>query len=636
MEGEQATDATPKRAKTDGTGERDELEDGGDAMMVDGDEGLKREPDLRERVAAYLRDPATALKPDPPDVPSFMESPFRYNPKAKILNPEETQGKVDADGNTALIMAIKAGSEKAFFLLLDGKDQAYINRQNSKGATALNVAAHRGYVAPVRELLDTAHADVNIPNSSGSTSLIQASHFGHTAVVRLLLQHGAAVDLPNHKGTTALMRAAQEGHVAVVAALLRTGGDVNRRNHERMNALMLASQRGHDGIVHMLIKHGADIDCQTVQGSTALMLACKRQHEAVVRVLLTAGAEMFVRDSRGRTARDTAVKRNHKPIIAMLQASRQVRLMQQEARIVRSRVLVHMYELIGRKRAVPIPEVAAGLAARENRRRSREEARRAQTQHQEWGQRAYGQKGGGEGPMAEVLCRAMELPFPLFRHIERFIPWPRLWGPLLPILHKRCHVDANEALRGALGIMDEVLTDLNVSTDAVQEMHLVRAAAYPAMRACLCAKRGMPSDLAATITGRSRMQPGSTTGCALGGGDPDSDGPGGAMREDEGTGVEMGQDEEEEEEEEEQQLLLLQHQQQGQVLAVQGGAGMAAHPTQIVTSQHVHQHQQQHVAAPMAMGAGGTGGNGGVAVSFMQVGVGGGNMQEETGSDSEG
>ncbi|EKU22146.1 nacht and ankyrin domain protein, partial [Nannochloropsis gaditana CCMP526] len=397
MEGEQATDATPKRAKTDGTGERDEMEDGGDAMIVDGDEGLKREPDLRERVAAYLRDPATALKPDPPDVPSFMESPFRYNPKAKILNPEETQGKVDADGNTALIMAIKAGSEKAFFLLLDGKDQAYINRQNSKGATALNVAAHRGYVAPVRELLDTAHADVNIPNSSGSTSLIQASHFGHTAVVRLLLQHGAAVDLPNHKGTTALMRAAQEGHVAVVAALLRTGGDVNRRNHERMNALMLASQRGHDGIVHMLIKHGADIDCQTVQGSTALMLACKRQHEAVVRVLLTAGAEMFVRDSRGRTARDTAVKRNHKPIIAMLQASRQVRLMQQEARIVRSRVLVHMYELLGRKRAVPIPEVAAGLAARENRRRSREEARRAQTQRQEWGKRAYGRKGGGEG-----------------------------------------------------------------------------------------------------------------------------------------------------------------------------------------------------------------------------------------------
>jgi hypothetical protein len=515
-------------------------------------------------------------------------------------------------------------------------------------------------------------------------------------VVRLLLQHGAAVDLPNHKGTTALMRAAQEGHVAVVAALLRTGGDVNRRNHERMNALMLASQRGHDGIVHMLIKHGADIDCQTVQGSTALMLACKRQHEAVVRVLLTAGAEMFVRDSRGRTARDTAVKRNHKPIIAMLQASRQVRLMQQEARIVRSRVLVHMYELIGRKRAVPIPEVAAGLAARENRRRSREEARRAQTQHQEWGQRAYGQKGGGEGPMAvgegrgarggveeeaaeeeeeeeeeggprsgvrrsqEVLCRAMELPFPLFRHIERFIPWPRLWGPLLPILHKRCHVDANEALRGALGIMDEVLTDLNVSTDAVQEMHLVRAAAYPAMRACLCAKRGMPSDLAATIVRwndaqsiLARFERGVTFSplvadravkdaarlyhwLCLGGGDPDSDGPGGAMREDEGTGVEMGQDEEEEEEEEEQQLLLLQHQQQGQVLAVQGGAGMAAHPTQIVTSQHVHQHQQQHVAAPMAMGAGGTGGNGGVAVSFMQVGVGGGNMQEETGSDSEG
>lgn len=59
---------------------------------------------------------------------------------------------------------------------------------------------YRGYVKPVRELLENCKADVNIPNTSGSTSLIQASHFGHAEVVRLLLRHGANVDLPNHKG----------------------------------------------------------------------------------------------------------------------------------------------------------------------------------------------------------------------------------------------------------------------------------------------------------------------------------------------------------------------------------------------------------------------------------------------------
>lgn len=58
------------------------------------------------------------------------------------------------------------------------------------------------------------------------------------------------------------------------------------------------------------------------------MLACKRGHEEVVRVLLTAGAELHQKDSRGRTARDTASKRSHETILAMLNPSKQMRLMQ--------------------------------------------------------------------------------------------------------------------------------------------------------------------------------------------------------------------------------------------------------------------------------------------------------------------
>lgn len=36
------------------------------------------------------------------------------------------------------------------------------------------------------------------------------------------------------------------------------------------------------------------------------------------------------------------------------------------------------------------------------------------------------------------------------------------------MLHRRCNIDANEAIRGALGIMDEVLTDLLISPEALQ------------------------------------------------------------------------------------------------------------------------------------------------------------------------
>ncbi len=439
------------------------------------------------------------------------------------------------------------------------------------------------------------------------------------------------MDLPNLKGTTALMRAAQEGHVAVVAALLGRAADVNKRNHERMNALMLASQRGHDAIVQMLIKHGADIDCQTVQGSTALMLACKRQHEAVVRVLLTAGAEMFVKDSRGRTARDTALKRNHKPIIAMLQASRQVRLMQTEARVQRAHLLAKLYELHSHDRAFPIlPEDPMADAADAD----------------------ADDDVLPRGPAANhhsqaMLARAMTLPFPLFQHIARYLPWPRMWGPLLPILHKRCHVDANEALRGALTIMNEVLTDLNVSTDPVQEMHLVRAARSPALGELLRITHRMPGDMVDTLVKwndaqsiLARFERGVTFSPlvadravkdaarlyhwhSLGGEDPsDSDG---MVREDEGTGVEMGQDEEDDDEGED----------------GGGGGGHGGGPV----VQALPPQPQQHVppvppAAPMVVVNAGAGpAAGGV---FMQVagggggGGGGGGDAAETGSDTEG
>lgn len=96
-------------------------------MVVDGEE---TKPDLQAQVAAFLADPATASKPDPPDIAAFMENPFDFNPKAKILNPEEALGKVDADGNTALIHAIKAGSEKYVFW---GRNWLRARRERSVG-----------------------------------------------------------------------------------------------------------------------------------------------------------------------------------------------------------------------------------------------------------------------------------------------------------------------------------------------------------------------------------------------------------------------------------------------------------------------------------------------------------------------
>jgi len=112
---------------------------------------------------------------------------------------------------------------RAFYILLKGRDSSYINFQNSKGVTALNIASHRGLVDYVVALLEKGRADVNLPNTSGSTSLIQASHFGHTAVVEVLLSHGAVVDRSNHKGEAKAVIHCNLGG-AVVLQLAAGGG----------------------------------------------------------------------------------------------------------------------------------------------------------------------------------------------------------------------------------------------------------------------------------------------------------------------------------------------------------------------------------------------------------------------------
>jgi len=370
-------------------------------------------------------------KPDPLNLNEFLAHPEKYNPHAEILH-----CPINAEGDTVLYLAAKCGNEAAVETLIRASVQT-LDWQNHKGITALSVAAHKGR-EPIVRLLLKAGAEVNIESNNGSTPLIQASHFGHLEVVRMVVEAGAAVDRSNNKGTTALMRAAQEGKLAVVEYLLCVGADVNRRNNERMTALMLGSQRGHAPVVGAVLEKGAEVDAQTAQGSTALMLACKRGHVDVVHTLLSAGAEINMKDSRGRTARDTAARRRHQKILSLLTHDKQLRLMQNVVVKERSHLLVKLWLLVSQRRASPRREAVQASST------------------------------------CRLLLNTFGLSQPLFHVIIQFMPLPRIWDATLVKLRRRCHIDPNEAVRGGLKIIDEILTDLIISKDRIQEMHLVR------------------------------------------------------------------------------------------------------------------------------------------------------------------
>mmetsp|Transcript_7720 Transcript_7720/g.11628 ORF Transcript_7720/g.11628 Transcript_7720/m.11628 type:complete len:655 (+) Transcript_7720:109-2073(+) len=449
---------------------------------------------------------------------SFFLNPSLYDPRSEILQ------SVNDEGDTALFVASKAGHKDAVLALLSAPE-TQVNWRNHKGITSLSAASHKGRTEIVKILIK-AGADVNAESYNGSTPLIQSSHFGHIEVVVNLVKAGAIVDKPNNKGTTALMRATQEGKEEVVEFLIQKGADVNRRNNERMNALMLGSQRGHAQIVRILISHFAEVDEQTAQGSTALMLACKRGHAEVVQALLTAGAEIFIKDTRGKTAHNTAARRWYHEILENLSPAKQMFFMQSKAREERRKVLHYLYQknhliMVSSRNVLHFGRIHNQSMCRSVYSLRNDSCIENNTRFSSaalYGSRFYpyrrGNAGGerrmrglwGEDRAAMiVLKRCLYLPKSLYERIVEFIPMPRLWEDNLSRLRKRCYIDANESVKGALQLIDEVFTDLCINK--IYRGHLVEIGRSDAMREMLVGSDyKMPSNLISLLCTWSDIQ----------------------------------------------------------------------------------------------------------------------------------
>src|SRR3972149_11117650 len=96
--------------------------------------------------------------------------------------------------------------------------RANVNSRTALGETALMLAALRGDLEVVRQLL-VHGAEVN--PSGNWTPLIYAAVKGSVEISRLLLAYGADINATvDSNGLTALMMAAREGHADLVALLL--------------------------------------------------------------------------------------------------------------------------------------------------------------------------------------------------------------------------------------------------------------------------------------------------------------------------------------------------------------------------------------------------------------------------------
>ncbi|XP_053734110.1 BRCA1-associated RING domain protein 1 [Synchiropus splendidus] len=104
-----------------------------------------------------------------------------------------------------------------------------ITRKNYKGETLLHLAAIKGDVGAVTELLDQG-ADPNLKDNAGWTPLHEACNLGHLPVVEELVLRGALLNTPGYENDSPLHDAVRNGHVAIVKVLLRLGASQNVLN----------------------------------------------------------------------------------------------------------------------------------------------------------------------------------------------------------------------------------------------------------------------------------------------------------------------------------------------------------------------------------------------------------------------
>ena len=131
-----------------------------------------------------------------------------YNPNIKLAN-----------GDPALVYAIRADNDEAIPLLLAAKD-IDVDQPNALGETALMLAALKKNTELVNKLLE---AGAIVDRSSGWSPLHYAAAAGSAELVDLFLSKGADPNVRSKAGVTPLFMAARIANRRCIERLLKAG-----------------------------------------------------------------------------------------------------------------------------------------------------------------------------------------------------------------------------------------------------------------------------------------------------------------------------------------------------------------------------------------------------------------------------
>ena len=164
----------------------------------------------------------------------------------------------NSEKETALLAAAIRTNENVIKCLLDDPNIA-IDQQDRKGMTALMKAALNNN--PMMQLLIKYGADVNKVNSKGLTALMLAAYIKKVDAVQCLLNNpNIAINQQDKKGGTALMAAIDTRNrvmnkfiiKSIVKLLLDAGADPELANFAGLTPLQAAQQTGDQEVIDLI------------------------------------------------------------------------------------------------------------------------------------------------------------------------------------------------------------------------------------------------------------------------------------------------------------------------------------------------------------------------------------------------
>jgi len=241
---------------------------------------------------------------------------------------------VEADGNTALVVAAHSGNASVATFLLDKKANP---NAAPLGYTALHAAVLRGYLrdrdvrntdpaaglALVNALLGHG-ADPNarvgrgtrlrrwshdfalLERWAGATPYWLAARFLELDMMRAIAAAGGDTRLPSSDGTTPLMAAAGIGYSRATgtAAFIKSRRDFSYYNADPTeNATRIPDEEERLAVeaVKLVISHGGDVKASNNAGDTALHAASSLGMNTVIQLLVDNGADLNAKNKAGRT-----------------------------------------------------------------------------------------------------------------------------------------------------------------------------------------------------------------------------------------------------------------------------------------------------------------------------------------------